>query len=396
MFAYKAGKYETKWRSTAERFDKAHDGVKTSLEENHLSMRNQIFKKRSSKRFSRIIDLDFDGDSDNFGRYFKQAYRKFELPVNSQEYITNSLAFTLSNFGYDVWLANLRGNQYSRTYNGGISEKQAEFWNFDIDTLIAEDLPATINKVRQVTNYQNPIGLVSYSYSTLITLGLLAKFPVYQDMLQPLVLMAPTTLNGAGQSGKFKSFMRLSTAVMVAKNGPFPARSGKQDLVEHLICKLPVASRLCRLFEIVLAGQSRTLLRDPFQTDDINWLSRKDSDCGQTSTAVLHQIIEGLARESIHPKYNPFVKTRLSEPRRSIMLVHSEADEIATVEEVAKIKDSALKGLALADVVIEEAKFNHANFLFAPSNQYLVNGEIARMVSLFDYMIAKDKLDVID
>lgn len=392
MFAYKANSYETSWRSTADRFEKSHDGVKSIFEQNHKSLKNQIFKKLlATKQYCSINDLDFDNDSESFGRNFKQAYRKFELPTSSQRHITNSLALTLSNFGYDVWLANLRGNQYSRAHNGGVSDRTAEFWNFDIDTLIREDLPATINKIRQTTNYQEPIGLVSYSYSNLYVLGLLAKFPVYQEMLQPLIMMAPTTLNGSGQSTRYRAFLRLSTALLIAKNGPFPERPSKEDWLERLVCKLPVASKLCHLFESLLAGQSRALLKDHLQTDDINWLSRKDIECGQTSKAVLHQIIENLGKDSIHPKYNPFVNTRSSakQRRRSIMLIHSESDEIATIQDVAKIRDSTIKGLALIDLVIKEANFNHADFLFAPSNQYLVNGEIARMASLFDYMIAK-------
>ena len=55
-----------------------------------------------------------------------------------------SLAFTLADAGYDVWLGNTRGNKYSckhRKYTLN-SEK---FWNFSIDHLAMFDLPNTVD-----------------------------------------------------------------------------------------------------------------------------------------------------------------------------------------------------------------------------------------------------------
>lgn len=381
------------WKSTSDRFEAAYEGDNSIKD---LSLKQRFLKIKKEKRYSSLNEIDYYGDNMSFGSEYKQAYKNFELPNSSKNYISNSLAFTLSNFGYDVWLINLRGNAYSRKHHGRYSADSAEYWNFNIDTLIREDLLASINKVKQISMFNGPLGFISYSYSSLNVLGLLSKFPAYQETLQPIVMMAPTLQTGSGQSLKFKYFLRLIMKTLIAHNGPFPALGReKEDKIERLICKLPVASNLCNLFQHILYGRSKSinvpnLILPNHKTKIIN----SDAVCGQTSTAVLHQIIDNLSLPGINPNFVPFVQARNKlmrgqSFRRSIILIHSRGDKISTIEDVEKIRDSALKSMVLIDLVINESDFDHTDFLFSKQNQYLVNGEIARIVSLFDFMIPK-------
>lgn len=391
ILTHREGQYEHHWRSTADKFNAAFQGD-TSRSHEALSFGQKLFKQWPKAQFGSQNYIDFDGDSLNFGREFRQAYRKFELPEASKGHISNSLAFTLSNFGYDVWLINLRGNQYSRSHNGRLTSDKAEFWDFNIDTLIREDLLAAINLVKRATKWPSPMGFISYSYSSVYILGLLTKFPTYQESLQPVIMIAPTLLTGSATNLKFIMLMKVLIATLVSQNGPFPAIGrAKSDKITRLICQLPVASKLCRLIETLLYGRVKgvgDLIFDNKQGE----LVRRDVDCGQTSTAVLRQIVENLSQESIHPKYLPYVEARNKlirggRLRRSVMLVRSEWDEIATLNGVDRIRDSALKLLTLVDFVVKETKFDHTDFLFSKRNQFLVNGEIARLASLFDFMI---------
>lgn len=377
------------WQSTAEKFH--------GTSETEVSTINQALHNLKTKRkFSDIDPIDFDGDSNDFGKQFKNAYKGFTMSMDTKHFITNSLAFTLCNFNYDVWLINLRGNQYSRESKSRYSSEDAEYWNFNIDTIVKEDLLAVINYVKNETQYHDSMGLVSYSFSSLYVLNLLTKFPDYQDTLQPIVMMAPTLLNPAGQGNKSKLFIKAVSKALVAHNGAWPVLGrSKNSKIERIICQLPIASGLCHLLEIVLYGGARTENIPKYLiSDHKTQLIKKDMSCGQTSTAILHQIVDNLSHENIHPNYVPFVQARNrrekrhnQEGRRTVILIHSKDDKISTNQDVIKIRDKALKTMALMDLVIKEPHFDHTDFLFAKQNQYLVNAEIVRMVSIYDFLI---------
>lgn len=374
------------WQSTAEKFHGSSDIEKRTIEQ-------ALHNKRTKRQFASINEVDFDADTNSFGRDFKQAYRGFTMPYDSKDFITNSLAFTLSNFNYDVFLINLRGNYYSKEFKGRYTADDAEYWNFNIDTIVKEDLLAVTNFVKSETQFSSAMGFISYSFSSLHVLGLLSKFSDYQETLQPVVMIAPTLLNPTGQSSRSKLFIRTVSNFLVAHNGPWPAAGrSKHGKLERLICQLPVTSSLCSLLEIVLYRRAKPeniprLLLPNYKAK----LLKKDTSCGQTSAAVLHQIVDNLSGENINPKFVPFVQARNRQMkgrgvRRSVMLIHSKDDKISTSQDIDKIRDKALKTMVLTDVVIKEPNFDHTDFLFGKANQYLVNAEIVRMVSVFDYM----------
>lgn len=411
-WAIKSTNYDTTVRCSAQKFKEAFEGDKTATAEN-LSIADRLLNIWPEKDFCYINELDYDGDRIIFGREFKQAYRKYELNKDNKRLVSTSLAFTLSNFGYDVWFLNLRGNYYSNRHarDDPLTQKQIfineykknrknNYWNFNINTLIENDLPKMIDFVRKETRVTQPMGLVSYSYSALHVLGLLTKYPQYQESLQPIVMVAPALLTASDDRSHLamKYFMQIASKTLINKIGPFPEFTGhsSNDYIKKLICKIPIASRLCRLLETILHGQTenvsevKRILLDNKKTS----LMKEDSDCGQTSTAVLQQIINNLNSQKIDTNYVPWTQSRqlvlrgkAKPQRRSIMLVHSETDDISTMSEVKKIRESALKTMTLLDYVIKQDNFAHTDFLFSKRNQYLVNAEIARMTTLYDYMM---------
>jgi lysosomal acid lipase/cholesteryl ester hydrolase len=65
-------------------------------------------------------------------------------------------AFVLADDGYDVWLANTRGNKNSRMHESLDSDKDIEYWDHSYALNIGRyDLPAFIEFAKQVSNVQN-------------------------------------------------------------------------------------------------------------------------------------------------------------------------------------------------------------------------------------------------
>ncbi|XP_023946632.2 lipase 1-like [Bicyclus anynana] len=66
-----------------------------------------------------------------------------------------SPAIYLANKGYDVWLANTRGNRYSRRHKTLDPDKDPEFWQFSFHERGCYDLPAIIDTILNETGAKN-------------------------------------------------------------------------------------------------------------------------------------------------------------------------------------------------------------------------------------------------
>lgn len=359
-----AQRFEYDWKSTADLF------------------RNNLDIKSRQSSFAQKYEPDYNGDPSSFGRAFSQGYRKFQLDRDDLQHVTSSLAATMSNFANDVWMINMRGNNYSPT----------DRWNFKLDTVAEQDLPEVIKFIQQQAQWSDPIGLITYSYGSIYALKLLASLPRYGHMLEPIVMMAPTVMSskdmGVGISKR--TLVRLGSRTLISGMGPFPATEHNKGL-DSIVCQLPVASKMCRLPEQLVTGGvgKAASVTDLVMKNRKASLSQKDMDCGRTSKALLNQILTNFLDhkmlQAFKPANNP-IKTK-DPKRRSVILVHSTMDETSTPTEVRNIRDRLLQTMLLVDYTITTPNFRHADFLFSRRNKILVNAEIVRMTQIYDHLM---------
>ncbi|CAG2165712.1 unnamed protein product [Oppiella nova] len=73
------------------------------------------------------------------------------LVNNCDQNLTSTLAFTLAACGWDVWLANTRGNQYSDKHIT-LNTTDPKFWDYTLTEQAIYDIPATVGKILELTN----------------------------------------------------------------------------------------------------------------------------------------------------------------------------------------------------------------------------------------------------
>ncbi|KAL6136973.1 hypothetical protein ACLB2K_062268 [Fragaria x ananassa] len=98
-----------------------------------------------------------------------------------------ALAFLLVDNGYEVWIANTRGTQYSLGHTS-LTPDDPAFWEWSWDELVAYDLPATYQYVYNQAGQK--IHYVGHSLGTLIALGAFSKDQLV-NMLRSAVLLSP-------------------------------------------------------------------------------------------------------------------------------------------------------------------------------------------------------------
>ena len=92
-----------------------------------------------------------------------------------------SIASFLANNGYDVWVINQRGNQYSR-HHETLDPNENEFWQFTLNDE-AEDVRATVEYILQQSEFDT-LSLVGLSHGS--TVGLIS-LATYSDYFNPIV-----------------------------------------------------------------------------------------------------------------------------------------------------------------------------------------------------------------
>ncbi|CAH0719125.1 unnamed protein product, partial [Brenthis ino] len=100
------------------------------------------------------------------------------------------LAYILSNAGYDVWLANVRGNTYSRAHVT-INPDTFKFWNFTFHEVSQYDLPAVIDYIMETKGWDVKINYIGHSMGTTILFALLSTKTQYNKVLRAGFALAP-------------------------------------------------------------------------------------------------------------------------------------------------------------------------------------------------------------
>lgn len=129
-----------------------------------------------------------------------------------------SLAYMLSDAGYEVWLGNTRGNKYAKNH---VSKHVAhpDFWQFSNDEIALHDLPAMIDHALKISE-QKKLHYVGVAQGTTTIFALMAARPEYNKKIASIHAISPMV---------YMSKVRTPLFRMIAPNSPISER-----LQEHL------------------------------------------------------------------------------------------------------------------------------------------------------------------
>jgi pimeloyl-ACP methyl ester carboxylesterase len=139
-----------------------------------------------------------------------QSSRDFLMHPRSK-----SLPYKLQENGYDVWLANARGSQYSRGHLT-LNPNQLQYWLFSVDEVVKYDSTAIIDYVLTTTGSENLVW-IGYSLGTAVGLGLTSSITEYNQKISSLVLLGTTAYVGHCKSPVLRvlaPFERVQTLLM--------------------------------------------------------------------------------------------------------------------------------------------------------------------------------------
>ncbi|KPJ06381.1 Lipase 3 [Papilio machaon] len=277
-----------------------------------------------------------------------------------------SLPYLLSNLGYDIWLANARGNVYSR---GHVSKNinNSDFWKFSWQEMGQYDLPAIIHYIRLVKNTSDPISFVGHSMGATALLVLLSTSPIFNTFIRIGILIAPLAfmVNSKGPLRMFGPFApRPPLLQQVMSTGEFMPSKVTPEWLSSRHCARPQV--LCRNPLFYIAGD---ILQGPLWDENLLTRVLNHVPAGTSTYTISHYA--QLTRNGKFHKFGDviteFPLNRISLP---IALISSSEDWLATLPDVKKL----YFGLSnpIDHFVIRNNNFSHTEFVWGPKADIIV------------------------
>ncbi|KAJ3622053.1 hypothetical protein MTP99_002585 [Tenebrio molitor] len=102
-----------------------------------------------------------------------------------------SLAYSLADDGYDVWLGNQRGNPYSRGHKT-LKYTDSKYWDFNLDTAAADDIRTVLKYIANETGMGGSIIYVGHSKGTTLIFMYASEYPEEaQSLLKGIIALCP-------------------------------------------------------------------------------------------------------------------------------------------------------------------------------------------------------------
>lgn len=172
------------------------------------------------------------------------------LASSSYQWIFNdpdvAPAFVLARAGYDVWLANNRGNMFSLEHEKLNPKKDRAYWYFTWEEMGTFDVPAMIDHITETTGVET-VSYIGHSEGCSQFLAGAALMPEYYNSKVNLanMLAPPAAMSFNPTTGlRMMSFKPVMDVIEWVANGIF-----QLDWVPHYTITSEIGVLVCNLFD---------------------------------------------------------------------------------------------------------------------------------------------------
>ncbi|XP_065225606.1 gastric triacylglycerol lipase-like [Planococcus citri] len=301
-----------------------------------------------------------------------------------------SLGYRLADEGYDVWMANARGNTFSRQHVK-YSPKQKEFWNYSFHEMAFYDLPAAIDHILETTEEKQLI-YIGFSMGTTVFYAMASTLPEYQKKIKFQISLAPVSAiphtNSAARL--LISYVdQINKAADWYSNGAFLEHDLIAKTLGPFFCGASNTSNndnFCKKY--IFFG---IFGKNPEQFDD-NLLPviSNNFPAGTSCKNMIHfsQLISSgtfaqfnYERAENMKRYGSYIppKYKINKIRVPMRFYYSDNDLLSTPLDTKLLYQNIAKPLGLKRVNLD--KFSHIDFLWAKDINRLLNDEIIEFIN---------------
>ncbi|KAL0123903.1 hypothetical protein PUN28_006026 [Cardiocondyla obscurior] len=306
------------------------------------------------------------------------------------------LAFLLADQGYDVWVGNMRGNNYCRSHTN-MTIYDPKFWQYSFHEVGTKDLPAMFDYIFNYTK-QKDLYYIGHSMGCTSILTLLSSKPEYNTKIKMAILLAPAAF-WMNVSPSFNDFINILPFVKEVLREReiydfFPQSLATVTTARTLCNDKAVTQVICIAILFLIVGSDPPQLNITTLPDILSYVP-----AGSSVQAFEHYYQNVLAKDFRHydfgiaenyrrykqktpPSYD--VK-KISAP---INIFYSENDMIVTEKNILEL-DKRLPNVVTKKVPYK--LFNHVDFLWAIEVKTLLYDNVLELLQKFDFKQNKSK-----
>lgn len=307
----------------------------------------------------------------------------------------HSLAFLLSDVGFDIWILNVRGNKYSKKHVKQLTRKQ--YWRFTFEEMGTRDLPTTIDYILSVTG-ESKLTYIGYSQGTTIFFVMCDLKPEYNEKIYHAVLIAPVAwIHNSNYpfmgilSQNLAHLVKLSEQLQLYElftpnqlRSRYHSEVCKQDSETKYLCTMEyflsyglnnyshiAPDKFPIIASHIPAGVSASTMFHFVQNYKTGKFQKFDYEIG--SNRRINKQYQNLL-----PEYN------VSSVRVPITMIASATDWFSDPKDVNRLR-SSLRSITNYIHIREEFDFSHIEFVYGSRVNALVNKPLIKvLLNLFD------------
>ncbi|XP_069696403.1 lipase 1-like isoform X2 [Periplaneta americana] len=298
-----------------------------------------------------------------------------------------SLGFILADEGFDVWLANARGNTYSRKHIS-LDPSDAKFWEYSWHEMGTYDVPAEIDHILSTTG-QEKLFYIGHSMGTTMFFVMMSQKPQYNEKIILMSGFAPVAFFTPSKNPVFHFIETVSEGILermlsaIGINEFLPQNTILNPISTFACKESAFTQRFCLSFIFSIVGKSSQVDKKKVA------LMLAHTPAGASTRQVLHFAQLALSGEfqqfdfgeeknmevygqTVPPVYD------IRKVTTPVALYYSDNDKLAPYYNVKLIASVLPKVKSKFRVPLKA--FNHLDFMWGSGANVLLYKEVIRLM----------------
>ena len=303
---------------------------------------------------------------------------------NNNKKINNSLGYSLSALGFDVWLGNQRGNRFCQKHLN-LSNQDNKFWDFSLDEISLFDLPAIIDFILSTTNASS-IGYIGHSQGSSAILALLATQVKYNSLVKPCIVMSPVVkTTHSSYVAKFAFLLKNYFTKTIPYSRPLYPSSFTEFVLQLLFCNHCLESFSSIIGRCLFSAKHINYLRvSSFLAYPALHASRKNAlQYLQFIRGPFARFDYGSAKNmQVYRSKKPPIYDLSCITNDSLCIIYSQDDSCVSATDVKLGLIDSLKCVHYV-FLIKKKKWDHQDFLLAKNCASVINVKVVNILMKF-------------